>query len=67
MRLAAAIPAYNMASIAEGYLGISDEIIKKLQSENRDHAEAFNKEIVREWTRRNPHDQVKVIILAIIN
>ena len=55
-----------MASIAEGYLGISDEIIKKLQSENRDHAEAFNQEIVREWTRRKPQDQVKVNVLATI-
>ena len=67
VRLAAAISAYNMASIAEGYLGISGEIIKKLQSENRDHAEAFNREIVRDWTRRKPQDQVKVIVLAIIN
>ena len=56
-----------MASIAEGYLGISDETIIKLQSEYRDNAEAFNREIVRDWIRRNPQDQVKVIVLAFIN
>ena len=55
-----------MASIAEGYLGITDETIKELQSENKDNAEAFNREIFRDWTRRNPQDQVKVIVLAII-
>ena len=47
VRLAAAISADNMAAIAEGYMEISDEIIKNLQYENKGQAQAFNREIIK--------------------
>ena len=53
VRLAAAISADNMASIAEGYLDISDETVKNKKFENKDSAEAFNREILKYWLNRN--------------
>ena len=61
VRLAAAIAADNMASIAEGYMDIDDVMIKNLQYENKDNAEAFNREIIRHWTKKNPENQLHVI------
>ena len=61
VHLAAAIPANNMAAIAEGYMDIDDVAIKNLQYENKDDAEAFNREIIRHWTKRNPENQLHVI------
>ena len=60
VRLAAAISADNMASIAEGYMDIDDTTIKNLQYENRGKAEAFNREMIRHWANRNPDNQVQV-------
>ena len=46
--LAAAIPADNMAAIAEGYMDISDATIKNKKYENTDdNAEAFNREVLK--------------------
>ena len=60
VRLAAAISANNMAAIAEGYMDISDETIKNKKYENKDDAEAFNREIIKYWLRKNPQEQVRV-------
>ena len=62
VRLASTISADNMASIAEGYMDIDDATIKNLQYENKDNAEAFNREIIRRWTYRNSENQIKVDI-----
>ena len=53
VRLAAAISANNMAAIAEGYMDISDETIKNKKYENKDSAEAFNREILKYWKNMN--------------
>ena len=62
VRLAAVISADNMAAIAEGYLDISDETIENTKYENNDNAEAFNWDIIKKWTYRNPDNQVQVRI-----
>ena len=53
VRLAAAISANNMAAIAEGYMDISDETIKNKKYENKDDAQAFNREIIKVWVYKN--------------
>ena len=51
----------NMAAIAEGYMDIDDATIKNKKSENKDDAEAFNREIIRIWRNRySGSNQVKV-------
>ena len=60
VHLASAISANNMAAIAEGYLDISDEIIKNIKFETKDSAEAFNREIIKNWIYKNPENQLKV-------
>ena len=51
-----------MAAIAEGYMNISDATIKNKKYENKDDAEAFNREVLRHWKNKNSSsDQVKVI------
>ena len=62
VHLAAAIPAKNMVSIAEGYMDIDDATIENLQYENRDDAEAFNRKIIRHWANRHPENQLEVCI-----
>ena len=54
VRLAQAISSREMESIALGYLGIEDPIIKNLKHENRDNMEAFNREIILHWMNKNP-------------
>ena len=53
-----------MASIAEGYMDIDDVTIKNLQYENKDNAEAFNREIIRRWTYISSENQREVRFLA---
>ena len=53
VRLAAAISADDMASIAEGYMNITHETIKNLQYENRGKAQAFNRAVIRHWANKN--------------
>ena len=60
VRLAAAISADNMVAIAEGYMDIDDATIKNLQYENKDNAQAFNREIIRHWANRHPENQLEV-------
>ena len=62
VRLAAAIPADKMTSLAEGYMDIDDATIKNLKYENRDDAEAFNREIIRRWANSHPDNQLKVCV-----
>ena len=59
VRLARAISADNMASIAEGYMDISDETIKNIDRDTRG-SEAFNREIIKHWRNKNPENQVQV-------
>ena len=56
VRLAAVISADNMAAIADGYMDISDETIKNKKYENKDNAEAFNREILNYWSYKNSED-----------
>ena len=60
IRIAAAIKVNNMAAIAEGYLDIDDETIKNKKYENKDDTHAFNREMLKVWLCKNPHNQVKV-------
>ena len=60
VRLAAKIEAKNMPAIAEDYIHISSETIKNKKYENKDDAEAFNREILRFWANRNQENQVHV-------
>ena len=66
VRLAAIISANNMAAIAEGYMGILSETIKNKKYENKDDAEAFNREIIRYWMNKNPDNQVEVSVISIL-
>ena len=59
VRLAAAISANNMVAIAEGYLDIDDATIKNKKYENKDDAQAFNREIIKEWRNKNSGNYVK--------
>ena len=61
VRLAASIPANNMVIIAEGYMGITNATVKNKKFENRDDAEAFNRDIIRRWAYEHPENQVQVI------
>ena len=54
VRLAAVITANNMAAIAEGYMDIDEATIKNKKYENKDSAEAFNREIIKFWINKNP-------------
>ena len=58
--LAAVIPANNMAAIAEGYMDIDEATIKNKKYENKDSAEAFNREIIKFWINKNPGNEVQV-------
>ena len=54
VHLARVISSRDMESIALGYLGIEDPVIKNIKQENRDNAEAFNREVIRHWICKNP-------------
>ena len=58
--LARVVSADNMAAIAEGYMGIDDPTIKNKKYENKDDAEAFNREIIKIWANNNPGNQTQV-------
>ena len=60
VRLGAAISADNMVAIAEGYMNIDDVTIKNIQYENKGQAEAFNRDVIKYWTHKNPDNQVQV-------
>ena len=57
--LGSAIAADSMASIAISYMGIDNETMKNIDRDTR-NAEAFNREILKQWTYRNPDNQVQV-------
>ena len=59
--LGRSIASPDMESIALGYLNFDEETIKNLRYENRDNAEAFNRDILKRWAYQNPGpDQVEV-------
>ena len=51
-----------MESIALGYLNIDEEKIKNMKAARRDYTEGFVRDMIREWARRNPYNQVQVRI-----
>ena len=57
VRLAAAISSRDMEFIVLGYLDIEEETIKNVKYENKDNAEAFNRDIIRRWACQNPGDK----------
>ena len=63
VRLAAAISSDTMASIAEGYMDISDEIVKNIRRDEGD-SEAFNRAILLYWANKHPDNQVEVSYLS---
>ena len=52
VRLAAAITANNMESIAEGYMDIDNETVKNLRRD-ASNSEGFNRDVLRYWTNKN--------------
>ena len=63
VRLAAAISADNMTSIAEGYMDISPETVKNIRRDAGD-SQAFNRDILRIWANSNPENQIQVSIFS---
>ena len=62
VQLAAALAAKDMKTIAEGYLDIAPETVKNIQYENGWDAQAFNRDIIRNWANKNSgSEQVKVL------
>ena len=60
-RLAPVITDTDMETIALGYLGIKEEIVKQLRQENKGQSEAFNRAVLINWKNMNSgNDQVKV-------
>ena len=59
VRLATDISADNMAVIAEGYMDISDEMIKTLQLEQTNDM-AFSRDIITHWANQISQNQVQV-------
>ena len=59
VRLASAISAENMGSIAEDYMDISHETVKNIRCD-ASNSEAFIRDIIRHWMYRNPEHQAKV-------
>ena len=59
VRLAAAISADNMESIAEGYLDIDDVTIKNIRRD-ANNSQAFNRDVIRYWANKHPDNQVQV-------
>ena len=53
-RLARAIDSRNMEPIALAYLNIKPARLKNLRYENKDDAEAFNREVIHDWICGNP-------------
>ena len=52
VRLAAAISADNMESIAEGYMDMDNETVKNIRRD-ASNSEAFNRDVIRYWTNKN--------------
>ena len=61
VRLASAISADNMESIAEGYLDLSPETIKNIRRD-ASNSEAFNRDVIRHWANKKSDDQVDVSV-----
>ena len=61
IRLAAAISADHMESIAEGYMDMDPDTIKNIRRD-ASNSEAFNREVIRHWTYRNPSNQSGVLL-----
>ena len=60
-QLAPVISDTDMETIALGYLGVKEEMVKQLRQENKDQSEAFNRAVLTKWKNMNPgKDQVKV-------
>ena len=60
-RLAPVISDTDMETIALGYLGVKEEMVKQLRQENKGHSEAFNRAVLTKWKNMNSGmDQVKV-------
>ena len=58
-RLAAAISADNMVSIAEGYMGFSRPTVKNIRLDERT-SEAFNRETIESWANKTSGNQIQV-------
>ena len=61
VRLAEAISAKNVESIALRYMGIEWETLENLKTENKDDAKGFSRDVIRVWCNMNSGpDQIKV-------
>ena len=60
-RLAAAISASAMESIALGYLGLPIERVMSVKDVNRGNEFAFNRELIRNWSLRNSSSDEKLV------
>ena len=63
VQLAATITVNAMKTIAEEYLGIDSETVVNIEYENKNNAQAVNREIIRRWANKPANagpDQVRV-------
>ena len=61
VRLAAAISADHMESVAEGYMDIDSDTIKNIRRD-ASNSEAFNRDVIRHWMYKNPSHQSMVLL-----
>ena len=63
VRLGQVISCSNMESIALGYLNINRDKIKQIKESRREDVEGFVRDVIEEWGRRNPGNQIQVRII----
>ena len=63
VRLGQVISGSNMESIAIGYININRDKIKQIRESRRQDTEGFVRDVIEEWTCRNPNYQVQVSIV----
>ena len=60
VQLATAISVDVMEKIALGRFNISYGALRNIKSDERNNAQAVNREILRNWKYKNPDNQLKV-------
>ena len=61
LRLSAAISAADMESIGLAYMGLGIERIISLKDGHRDNHITFNRDVIRNWMRRNSSSDQKQV------
>ena len=59
-RLAPVISDTDMETIALGYLGVKEEMVKQLRQENKDQSEVFNRAVLTKWKNMSSQRKIKL-------